>query len=267
MEVTELKKILAAHKKWLDDEPGGKRAELENATFKSLDLHGIDLTGACLDFSSFTNCDLSGASFKETHCQMVAFENSILGDADFSYASLPYSVFNNSQLLNTNFLSANLFGTLFNKNRLSDVNFKSANLFGVNGICMSPTENFFDNLKTDEYTQGFYPVCPLEGAFIAYKKIGGYIVVLEIPKDARRFSGRGFECRADKAKVLRIENLDGSPADVKTVCDMFTFQKFTWGRNVSGQIIELDGDPFTKVTGGVPFYISRQMAVDSRKFL
>lgn len=58
-------------------------------------------------------------------------------------------------------------------------------------------------------------VCPDVGGFIAWKKVqSGLIVKLEIPEDARRSSATGRKCRADKARVLAIENPDGSTADV-----------------------------------------------------
>ena len=46
MTATELKEILEKHKKWLNDEDGGERANLRYA-----DLRGADLLGADLDYS------------------------------------------------------------------------------------------------------------------------------------------------------------------------------------------------------------------------
>ena len=44
---------LMLHKKWLDNEAGGKRADLSRADLLGADLNGADLRGA----------DLSGAQF------------------------------------------------------------------------------------------------------------------------------------------------------------------------------------------------------------
>ena len=44
----EIKKVLELHKKWLNNEQGGERADLSGA-----DLSGADLRGADLDFSCF----------------------------------------------------------------------------------------------------------------------------------------------------------------------------------------------------------------------
>lgn len=57
--------------------------------------------------------------------------------------------------------------------------------------------------------------CPDTGEFIAWKAVGKYIVKLEIPDDAKRSSATTRKCRADKARVLEIQNKDGSKADVE----------------------------------------------------
>ena len=43
-----LKKILEAHKKWLNDEEGGKRADLSYAGLRCANLNGADLRYADL---------------------------------------------------------------------------------------------------------------------------------------------------------------------------------------------------------------------------
>ena len=49
----ELKEILDSHKKWLNKEPDGKKADLRFA-----DLHGADLRGADLRFADLRSADL-----------------------------------------------------------------------------------------------------------------------------------------------------------------------------------------------------------------
>ena len=63
--------------------------------------------------------------------------------------------------------------------------------------------------------------CPDTGSFIGYKKANGYIVELEILSDARRCSATGRKCRCDKAKVLSIQNMDGSIADITEVASNY----------------------------------------------
>ena len=58
--------------------------------------------------------------------------------------------------------------------------------------------------------------CP-DGAFIGYKKASSHIVKLLVPEDAKRSSATTLKCRCSKAKVLEIQNLDGSKSDLKAV--------------------------------------------------
>ena len=61
----------------------------------------------------------------------------------------------------------------------------------------------------------FVPMsCPDTGSFVGWKKAGGKIIKLEIPADAKRCSAISKKCRCDKAKVLEIQNLDGSISDI-----------------------------------------------------
>ena len=51
MKQEELQKILEAHKKWINNEDGGARADLRGANLSEADLRRADLRGADLDFS------------------------------------------------------------------------------------------------------------------------------------------------------------------------------------------------------------------------
>ena len=51
MEENQLKNILKRHQKWIIDEPGGERADLQGADLRGADLREADLRGADLDYS------------------------------------------------------------------------------------------------------------------------------------------------------------------------------------------------------------------------
>ena len=57
----DLKQILELHKKWLNDEDGGKRADLSDADLRCADLRGADLRDADLRGADLSGADLSGA--------------------------------------------------------------------------------------------------------------------------------------------------------------------------------------------------------------
>jgi len=194
--------------------------------------------GKCADLSGceyfvgryFGKFNLSGAILTNAN-----FNDCNLHDADFSGCDLRGAGFRNAILVNADFESANLFGS----------HLEGAQLRGI---------------KVNYETQGYFPICPLEGSFIGYKKLSGYIVVLKIPADAQRSSGTTFECRADKALTLRIENIDGTPADVSAVVSNYD-KNF---RYKVGETIKAKGycqDRFAD-GGGIHFFISREMAVN-----
>ena len=53
----QLNEVLEKHKKWLNDEPGGKRADLQGTDLRGADLWGADLREA----------DLRGANLREAN--------------------------------------------------------------------------------------------------------------------------------------------------------------------------------------------------------
>ena len=60
----DLKQILELHKKWLDNEDGGKRADLSGADLRAADLRGANLWGADLRGANLRSADLSGAGLR-----------------------------------------------------------------------------------------------------------------------------------------------------------------------------------------------------------
>ena len=102
--------------------------------------------------------------------------------------------------------------------------------------------------------------CPSDGAFIAWKKCyGDLIVKLLIPKDARRLSATGRKCRCDKAEVLEIQNLDGTNAG--TTAYSTHNSNFAY---VVGQTVTPDSfceDRWQECSGGIHFFITREEAV------
>ena len=67
----ELKKVLDLHKKWLNDEEGGIRADLRDTDLRRTNLsyanlRGADLRGADLSNTDLRNVDLRGADLRDT---------------------------------------------------------------------------------------------------------------------------------------------------------------------------------------------------------
>ena len=82
---------------------------------------------------------------------------------------------------------------------------------------------------------------------------------LEIPEDARRSSATTRKCRADKARVLEIQNKDGSKADVTEV----TSER--GGVYKVGEMIypdEWDECRWNECSNGIHFFVTRMEAED-----
>ena len=103
--------------------------------------------------------------------------------------------------------------------------------------------------------------CPDTGSFIGYKKANGYIVELEILSDARRCSATGRKCRCDKAKVLSIQNMDGSIADITEVASNYD-SSFMYRVGEIVEELNFNEDRWNECSEGIHFFINRQEAVE-----
>lgn len=107
----------------------------------------------------------------------------------------------------------------------------------------------------------FVPMaCPSDGAFIGWKKCRDNLIVkLLIPEDARRLSGTGRKCRCDKANVLEIQNLDGSPAGTIAYSTQDLIFAYVVGQTVTPD--SFFDDRWQECGGGIHFFITRDEAV------
>lgn len=141
---------------------------------------------------------------------------------------------------------------------LCGVNLWGANLFGANLRGADLREVILCGAKNIP----FIPIsCPEEGSFVGYKKAHQLIVKLEICEDARRSSSTSRKCRCDKAKVLSITNIDGSPT-IETEVSSDYDGNFIYK---VGEIVEEPNfceDRFEECASGIHFFINRQEAVE-----
>ena len=115
-----------------------------------------------------------------------------LKDADLSGAYLLFADLRGANLESANLFRATLAYADLRGAKFERAIFKNAILDYVKGL-----------------TDSIMPlVCPSEGSFIAWKKVGNKLVKLEIPANAKRSSATTHKCRCSKAKVLAITNFD-----------------------------------------------------------
>ena len=234
----DLKKILDEHLLWLNGE-GGSRADLRNADLSNADLFGANLRGANLFGANLRGADLRGANLR---------------DADLFGANLR----------NADLRGADLFGANLRDANLRGANLRGADLFGANlrnaDLCRADLCGAsIDQMMWNIYTV-FYPLqCPESGSYIGYKKASGLVVELEIPADARRSSATSRKCRASKAKVLSITDINGNPAggQVKSNYD----PNFVYAIGETVEVTDFDDNRWNECSTGIHHFITRAEAV------
>lgn len=109
--------------------------------------------------------------------------------------------------------------------------------------------------------KGAYMTCPTDGSFIGWEKASGHIVKLQIPDDARRSSAGGEKCRCDKAFVVDIKNIDGTKADIETVCSDHD-GNFVYAVGATVEVSDFDDNRWNECAPGIHFFIDRRAAVE-----
>ena len=234
----DLKKILDEHLLWLNGE-GGSRADLRGANLFGANLSDADLRGANLSDADLPGADLRGANLSDAD----------LPGADLSCANLRGADLSGADLSGANLRDANLSGANLRDADLSGANLRNANLSGAS----------MDQMIWDIHTV-FYPLqCPDSGSYIGYKKASGLVVELEIPADARRSSATSRKCRASKAKVLSITDINGNPAGGQVKSNYDPDFVYTIGETV--EVSDFDDDRWNECSTSIHHFITRAEAV------
>ena len=174
--------------------------------------------------------------------------------ADLRGADLCRADLYGANLYGADLRGANLYGADLYGANLSGADLYGANLYGA------------DLYRADLYGAKNIPfipyACPDFGMFIGFKKArNNLIVVLEIPDDAKRLSATGRKCRCDKARVLEIQNLDGTKSD-KTEAVSQHDKDFIYRVGEIVSVPDFCEDRWNECSKGIHFFINRQEAVD-----
>lgn len=179
-----------------------------------------------------------------------------------------YADISDEDLCGANLIGANLYdATLYGAN-LCEANLYNANLRGADlryanlrcaNIC--GTDFCGANLLGVKNIPFIPMVCPDFGPFIGFKKASKYIIQLKIPSDAKRSSATTRKCRCDKAKVVAIQNLDGTNANVNAVRSNRD-PRFIYEIGKTVSVKNFDDDRWNECSTGIHFFINRQEAVE-----
>ena len=251
------------HLLWLNGE-GGSRADLRNADLSNADLSNANLFGANLRGANLFGANLRGANLRNADLSNANLSNANLFGANLRGANLRGADLFGANLRNADLRGADLFGANLRDANLRGANLFGANLFGANlrganlrdaNLC----EASIDQMMWNIYTV-FYPLqCPESGSYIGYKKASGLVVELEIPADARRSSATSRKCRASKAKVLSITDINGNPAggQVKSNYD----PNFVYAIGETVEVTDFDDNRWNECSTGIHHFITRAEAV------
>ena len=229
----DLKKILDEHLLWLNGE-GGSRANLFGANLLGANLFGANLLGANLFGANLRCANLRCADLRCANLRCADLRCADLRNADLRRADL-----RNADLCDADLSCADLRGA-----NLSDADLSGASI---------------DQMMWDIYT-AFYPLqCPESGSYIGYKKAGDLVVELEIPADARRSSATSRKCRASKAKVLSITDINGNPGgdQVRSNFD----PNFVYAIGETVEVTDFDDNRWNECSTGIHHFITRAEAV------
>ena len=103
MTSAEIKKVLDLHKKWLNGEDGGEKADLRGA-----DLSVADLSGAALRGANLCKADLSGADIRKAALRGANLCKADLRWADLRKADLRWADLREADLSKADLRGANL---------------------------------------------------------------------------------------------------------------------------------------------------------------
>ena len=182
-------------------------------------------------------------TIKDTLCEANLYGADLRG-ANLYGANLREADLCEANLCEANLCEANLYGA----------DLRGANLYGAN-----LREADLREADHNEGTAFLLSQCP-DGAFIGYKKASSHIVKLLVPEDAKRSSATTLKCRCSKAKVLEIQNLDGSKSDLKAV-PSDRDENFIYVVGKEKEVEDFDEDRWNECSTGIHFFISREMAV------
>ena len=84
----EIKKVLDLHKKWLNNEQGGERADLREANLRGANLSRASLSKADLRWADLRGADLSWANLREADLRWADLRWADLSGADLRVADL-----------------------------------------------------------------------------------------------------------------------------------------------------------------------------------
>ena len=192
------------------------------------------------------------------------------------YADLRYADLRGADLFRADLRGANLRGAC-----LCDANLYGACLLGANlrGACLCDANLYgacllgadlrgadLRGANLSELTVAQTSILPDEGDIIGWKKAlaldGAPIIVkLLIPSDAKRSNSTGRKCRANKARILDLQDRQGNSLPPDTTAYSSFDPDFTYKKGETVHVEDFDTNRWNECAPGIHFFITRIEAV------
>lgn len=189
----------------------------------------------------------SNGTFEGENVEKILKEHGFdsLRGADLSDADLRYTNLRGANLRDADLRYTDLFGS---------------DLFGAKLI----------GAKLSELTAAQTSILPDEGDIIGWKKAHvdsttPVIVKLLIPPDAQRSNGTSRKCRASKARVLDLQDLQdkqGNSLPPDTTARSSYDPDFTYKKGETVSVEDFDTNRWNECATGIHFFITRIEAVE-----
>ena len=217
----------------------GAMPDMRHCVIKGLDLAGRDLTGIDFRRSTFDGCNLHGADFSGSQMDNVAFYN--------------------NDLVGMKLRGCKARGCSFRFQDMTDMDLRGANIYSS---VLEDAVNQ-DKVIIDDDTKWYKMRCPEEGeAFIAWKCCTDLrVVMMLVPRDAKRCMATMETGRVSKVKVLKITNIDETENyswAQSTVDPDFYYEAGKWLEPANG----FQEDRWKDSSPGIHFFLDRQQCVD-----
>ena len=256
----EIKEKLENHRHFLKKDCDGwetMMADFSSCCIRNFNFNNCDLTyawfyDALIEHCEFTNVKARYINFRQVYLTSATFLSICFYDSNFTDSVI------HSSFCNCKFISCDMEYVDFKGSFFSNYEFIDSDLVGAKNVPYIPM------------------VCPDEGSFIGWKKClttdqpipcgmpkhdRPCLVKLRILEDSKRSSGAGRKCRCDKAEVIAIEKLDGTPIQ-KAYSNYDKSFIYEVGKIVS--VDNFDEDRFDECSAGIHFFINKQEAINYR---
>lgn len=251
--------------------------KFENCTFNNIKIdgsHAIDST--ILIYADFNHCNfekininrcyisidttIQYCDFKDMIIQNCAIHPYIILACKFYLYSL-IAVMNsdiNSKITDCEIWAGGSLLYLYKCSFYEGIMYNNKN-FSSNASLMIYESNFTDALRE---------ICPKEGSFICYKKVyTGFsehvLATLEIPADAKRIYTISTKCRAEYAKVIKLELLKNNKEykEIDVACSGYN-EDVVYRKGEMVYPDSFDDNMFNDCSNGIHFFMDKNEAIN-----